>query len=156
MGTSGLFGFYYKGKYYVSYNHFDSYKSGLGQDIIDQIKKAITEGTFEEWKELLGKIIEVDQRIPPSPEEIEKLKKYANLGVSHQKYEDWYCLLHHCQGSLEKVLRSGYIWNCTLDNGIPDWDYYNYIVNFDTEKLDFWRYDTLKKSYSLDSLPDWQ
>lgn len=152
MGTSGLFRFYYKGKYYVSYNHFDSYKSGLGRSIVDQIKKAIFEGTFDEWKELLDKIIEVDQSVPPSQEEIEKLKEYANLEVSKRSYYDWYCLLHRCQGSLEKVLRSGYIFNCIFENGIPDWDAYNYILNFDTERLDFWRYDTLKKSYSLNSL----
>lgn len=156
MGTRGLFGFYYKGKYYVVYNHFDSYKSGLGRSIVDQIKKAMLEGTFGEWKELLEKIIEVDQSVPPSQEEIEKLKEYANLKVNRRTYQDWYCLLHRCQGSLDKVLKSGYIVNSVDENGTPYWESYNYIVNFDTERLDFWSDHNLKKSYSFDSLPDWQ
>jgi len=36
MGTRGLFGFR-RGRYYVVYNHFDSYPSGLG---------------FQLWKEI--------------------------------------------------------------------------------------------------------
>lgn len=44
MGTSGLFGFVYNGKYYVVYNHYDSYPDGLGQDIINEIKKMLDGG----------------------------------------------------------------------------------------------------------------
>lgn len=41
MGTRGLFGFYYKGKYYLCYNHFDSYFSYLGKNLIREIIKMI-------------------------------------------------------------------------------------------------------------------
>ena len=41
MGTRGLSGFYYKGKYYVMYNQLDSYPDGLGSIIITEIREAI-------------------------------------------------------------------------------------------------------------------
>lgn len=50
MGTRGLFGFYYNGKFYVVYNQYDSYRSILGVNIINEIKKVIENGNFEEWK----------------------------------------------------------------------------------------------------------
>jgi hypothetical protein len=37
MGTCGLLGFIIKGKTNGSYNHFDSYPTGLGLDIIEFI-----------------------------------------------------------------------------------------------------------------------
>jgi len=63
------------------------------------------------------KIIKEDDT--PTPEDIEKLKCYTNLTVSTQSTSDWYCLLRGCQGSLEKVLRSGYMLNYVDDNGVP-------------------------------------
>jgi hypothetical protein len=37
MGTRGWFVFVFKGKYYIIYNHFDSYPSGLGASLLEQI-----------------------------------------------------------------------------------------------------------------------
>lgn len=39
MGTRGYFGFYFKGKYYLIYNHSDSYPAELGKNLVEQIKK---------------------------------------------------------------------------------------------------------------------
>ena len=38
MGTRGLFVFVYRGKYYVFYNHYDSYPSELGEQIVDELR----------------------------------------------------------------------------------------------------------------------
>jgi hypothetical protein len=38
MGTRGYYAFRYKRKYYVFYNHFDSYWSGLGSKIIKELQ----------------------------------------------------------------------------------------------------------------------
>ena len=38
MGTRGLLGFIIKGKKKGSYNHWDSYPSGLGMEIITWLK----------------------------------------------------------------------------------------------------------------------
>lgn len=155
MGTRGLFGFFYKGKYYVVYNHWDSYPKGLGAIIVKELKQAIEEGRLEEWINLLIQIKIVDESIPPTAEEIEKLKIYADLKVSHQSYEDWYCLLRNCQGSLEKVLASGYMVNHVDEDGNPIWEEYAYIVNLDTNKLDFYNDEWESRSYEFNDLPNW-
>lgn len=38
MSTRGAIGFYYKGKEKVGYNHFDSYFTGLGNDLLNYLK----------------------------------------------------------------------------------------------------------------------
>ena len=52
MGTRGNYIFRYKGKCYVFYNHFDSYFSGLGADIVRELK-SWTADDFELAKVLL-------------------------------------------------------------------------------------------------------
>ena len=56
MGTRGLFGFRYKGRYYLMYNHWDSYFSGLGVKLLQEIKEAIDNGTFTQWIELFKSV----------------------------------------------------------------------------------------------------
>lgn len=38
MGTKGNYIFRYKGVYYIFYNHFDSYMTGLGADIVKELR----------------------------------------------------------------------------------------------------------------------
>ena len=54
MGTRGNYIFRYKGKCYVFYNHFDSYFSGLGEDIVRELKSWTAED-FELAKVLLDR-----------------------------------------------------------------------------------------------------
>jgi len=57
MGTRGIFGFIYKGKRYIVYNHFDSYPSGLGLWLlIEIISLALPSCDFSSWIEKLEKI----------------------------------------------------------------------------------------------------
>jgi hypothetical protein len=55
MATRGLFGFFYKGKYYVVFNHFDSYPEGLGRKIVKELKEALKDGLIR-WIQLLSQI----------------------------------------------------------------------------------------------------
>ncbi len=61
MGTRGLFGFKWKGKYYLAYNHYDSYFDGLGIDLIKEIIKMIKENKINEWIHLLENIKIIDE-----------------------------------------------------------------------------------------------
>ena len=155
MGTRGLFGFYYKGNYYVVYNHLDSYPSGLGVNIVEEIKKEIENGNFNNWITIIGKIKVVDDQIEPTNEDINNLKKFTNLFVSNSDTSDWYRLLRNCQGSLCNILESGYILNHVDKTGYPLFEEYGYIVNFDTNKLDFYIWGQKTDSYNFDQLPDW-
>ena len=74
MGTRGLFGFVYKGRHYVIYNHLDSYPSGLGMKLIKETIKAFKKDRFLSWKKLLSQIKIVEERDPSSVIEIEKFK----------------------------------------------------------------------------------
>ncbi len=155
MGTRGLFGFTYKGRYYVAYNHWDSYPSGLGVDIVNQIRKAIEENRLEEWKTLLEQIRVIDWEVKPTEEEIEKLAPYTDLTVSNGSTSDWYCLIRKTQGNLNSMLKCGYIDNhVNRETGLPECEEYAYILNFDTNMLDFYTGTILTQSYSLDQLPD--
>jgi len=111
MGCRGKFGFLYKGKLYMCYNHQDSYPSNLGVHLLLEILHA----NLDEWIKLLENIKEVWDDVEPTPEDIEKLKKYTCLAVSSQSTKDWYCLLRHTQGSFYHVLNSGYLMNVEGD-----------------------------------------
>lgn len=155
MGTRGLFGFTYKGRYYVAYNHWDSYPSGLGVAIVNQIKKAIAENRLEEWKTLLNNIKIIDWNVDPTEADIKQLAPYTDLTVSKASMSDWYCLTRKTQGNMDDMLNCGYIDNhVNKDTGEPQWEEYAYILNFDTNMLDFYTGEELSRSYSLDQLPD--
>ena len=49
MGTRGYKVYRHKGRYYVYYNHYDSYPSGLGLDILREIPRNVPKEEFEEW-----------------------------------------------------------------------------------------------------------
>jgi hypothetical protein len=55
MGTRGLWSVFFRGRYYIYYNHFDSYPEGLGQILIDQIPVEAEELQCEYLRSLLSK-----------------------------------------------------------------------------------------------------
>jgi hypothetical protein len=137
MGTRGAFGFRIDGLDKVTYNHFDSYPDGLGSDLIDDIIGS----SIEQMKKVARAIVLIDSDEPPTAEQIAANEKWANLEVSKQKLEDWYCLLREAQGSLAPWLDEelgvmidshGFL----LDSLFCE---YAYIVNLDDETFEFYR-----------------
>lgn len=63
MDAHSLFGFWYKGKYYLVYNHYDPYLQGLGATVIKQLKYAIDNNLLNEWKSKIIELKEVDDKI---------------------------------------------------------------------------------------------
>lgn len=59
MGTRGNYVFRFKNKYYVFYNHWDSYFSGLGDMIVKELAGLKPED-FEKMKQLLSNIKQRD------------------------------------------------------------------------------------------------
>src|SRR5207302_9462696 len=100
MGTRGLYCFRYKGRLYRMFRRWDSYPSGLGVQLVEEIKEAIKNGTFEQWKVMLDKIKVVDLVGKPTADEIKALSKYR---ASKEEEDDddesqmrWYTLLYGC------------------------------------------------------------
>jgi hypothetical protein len=55
MGTRGYYVFCFNGVYYVYYNQFDSYPSGLGLQIVEELSE-INNIVIDNWKIQLKKI----------------------------------------------------------------------------------------------------
>lgn len=139
MGTSGYLGFYYFGKFFICYNHYDH------NDIYNDLIREILTNDLDMWREKLKKIIIVNENIIPTSNDIEKLKKYTNLNVSSKSQYDWYCLLRETQGSFVKILDSGYI---LIDNNFE----YTYICNLDDNTFDIYSRKELVSSTSFHSM----
>mmetsp|Transcript_14809 Transcript_14809/g.16397 ORF Transcript_14809/g.16397 Transcript_14809/m.16397 type:complete len:170 (+) Transcript_14809:277-786(+) len=152
MGTRGLFGYYHKGNFYVVYNHWDSYPSGLGEAILDEVLSIIKPTQLQSWIERIDSIKVIDPNTKPTPEDVKKTVGSHDLSVSDQSLDDWYCLLRGCQGSLSAVLCSGYLLNHTQQSGEPDWEEYSYILNLDSNSFDYYKYDTLAYSEKFELL----
>ena len=135
MGTRGCYGFFKNGENKLTYNHFDSYFSGLGKDIMEFCQKT----NIKELNEMFNKIIMVDESDTPTQEQINECKQYADLTVGEQKVEDWYCLLRDTQGNLDvykKDLRYMIDNKEFMANSL--FCEYAYIINLDTNELEIY------------------
>ena len=101
MGTRGLLGFIILGQRHSAYKQYDSYPDGLGRDIVDFIL-SLTPEDYSTMARLVAEITWVEWRSKPSPELQERYQKsgFADLNVSKQSPEDWYCLLRKTQGAV--------------------------------------------------------
>lgn len=155
MGTRGLFGFYYKGKFYVVYNHSDSYESGLGAAVAREIAAAGPEG-IAEWKAAFdnGEIVVVseDGDRKPTPEDVARLAPYTDTSVSFGSLDDWYVLARRCQGSIVRVIESGYLVNHADDKGRPLWQVHGYIVDLDHNEFKHYIGETMARARRLDKV----
>lgn len=97
MGTRGAYGFRVGGKDKVTYNHFDSYPTGLGVKIIDYLR----DHSPEELRAVADRLTLVDEGSPAPPELVERYKGYADGRVSSGKSTEWYVLLRETQGEPE-------------------------------------------------------
>ncbi len=175
MGTRGVFGVKSNGKYYLTYSHFDSCPSGLGQVMVDMCKEFSRDNLWEKLEKRFSKVVLVSKNKKPTEKQIEKYCKagFCDLGVSRQTPEDWYCLLRRLQYG--KAIRA--ILDGKLNHLINNFDFfkdspsceYAYIMNLDTHCLEF--YDGFNKKpdknsplseklvgmYLFEAIPDnWQ
>jgi len=140
MGTRGAVGFKVDDKYFVTYNHYDSYPDGLGVEVVDFCYKV------EDWdqlKENIRKIELVKEDDCPTKEQIKECKKSTNLNVGDQSTTDWYCLLRGAQGveGFEAIYNSGLKYMIDNFEFLKDSLFceYAYIINLDTMKLEFYQ-----------------
>ena len=136
MGTRGAYGFISNNKEKVTYNHYDSYPSALGEIMI----KFINETDNKAIKSMFDKIKLVNQDDKPTPKQIGKYAEIADLNVSDKSVDDWYCLLRNTQGLLS-VYKNGVehmIDSHTFlkDSLFCEWAY---IINVDTMELEVYK-----------------
>lgn len=137
MGTRGAYGFRIDGKDYLTYNHWDSYPTGMGAVLVEEIGG--WNGNIEEMRALARHVRLIDRNTLPTDEQIKACAEYTDLGVNGQSTSDWYCLLRKAQGSLLAALDIGLMidgHDFVRDSLFCEWAY---IVNFDTGTFEVYR-----------------
>lgn len=136
MGTRGAYGFHKGGRDKITYNHFDSYPTGLGADVAEFIKNH----TDEELNEIFDRIILVKSGDAPSKEQIHECFEYYQCEVPMQLPDEWYSLLQDAQGDLEAHARG---LRYMIDNAdflrdslFCEW---GYVINLDKGVLEVYR-----------------
>lgn len=137
MGTRGFVGFVVDGVEKIAYNHFDSYPSGLGIDVLAWLRIA---GDLNAAREAAQALRVVDPESEPTDEDIERLGGYLNSNVGERRERpDWYQLLRETQGNPAAMLDAGVIEdaaNFPLDSLFAEW---GYIVDFDAEVFEVYQ-----------------
>jgi len=134
MGTRGAIGFFVNGKTKVTYNHFDSYPSGVGLDVLE-----FAEGnTWSDLTDMAEGIEMLEQESNPSEELKEKAKQ---LGIYDDKVGlqtdgDLYCLLHGAQGNLDTYAKLGAMVDDESFLGDSLFCEWAYIINVDDGVLE--------------------
>lgn len=136
MGTRGVWGLRKDSKDKLTYNHYDSYPSALGETI----KVFISKHSLKEISKIFDNIILVNKKVPPTKKQIEECNDYCDLSVSNRSSEDWYCLLREAQGNPEayfkglKYMEDNH--DFIQDSLFCEW---GYIINLDTKMLEIYR-----------------
>lgn len=136
MSTRGALGFRNATKDKVTYNHSDSYPSWLGI----QVMSFLHDTPETELKEIANRIELVSDDVKPTPEQIEAYKKHADVKVSSQSLQDWYCLLRNTQGDLSHY-RNGLRHMIDSHDFLKDSLFceWAYIINTDSGELEIYR-----------------
>lgn len=155
MSTRGYYGIKKKGELKGAYNHFDSYASGLGANLVETINKIKKEDRLRVLNETFDYIELVDGNIPPTEEQKEKCKKtnVVDLNVGNRSLDDWYCLLRKAQGDLDIYINKIIPYMENGNDFINDTLFceWAYIINLDTNKFEViygWK-DRKKKEFDL-------
>lgn len=173
MGTRGTITIIYRKKQLVLYNHYDSYPSGLGQQLIEELQLLLVQHGLAGLIVLFEKLVIIkpyeDECRQPTVEEMKQLHEYKESDSSESIAEkdalndwSWFSLLGKTQGSLVRTLESGYALNL-LDCDNKTWNQisrsyagsleYNYVVDLDHEQ--FYLREKKKNSLcSIHSIPD--
>lgn len=138
MGTRGLVGFVVDNTPKATYNHFDSYPSGLGMDVVkfvNSIKDADTATLAEQVRNLTP----VEDTEEPNAEQTASLAASGVSPANVSTGSDWYSWLRGAQGDLAEYLRLGFMPDGTAfgnDSLFCEW---GYLVNLDDETVEVYR-----------------
>lgn len=141
MSTRGAWGIKRGNKLIVQYNHFDSYPTGLGEQIIEDLnewRKNDAERWTERLNEVLDKVEVIDEEETSEATE-EQLQYIRDEGISFdENCKEWYSVLHELQGRVlpylkgfKYFLNAGEDW--LKDKLFCEWAY---IFNLDDDTLE--------------------
>jgi hypothetical protein len=137
MGTRGFVGFVIDGTEKIAYNQFDSYPSGLGATVLSWLSTAVSD--MDALRASVRELRVVEDGSTPTPEDIERLRGFANQNVSTQRLDEWYVLLRETQGQPELMLKAGVIEDASNFPTDSLFAEYGYIVDLDAGSLEAYR-----------------
>jgi tetrahydromethanopterin S-methyltransferase subunit B len=140
-------GFRLDGELKSAYNHWDSYPTGLGNDILEFLRA--TANNRDDILADIRKLTAVDPDVEPTEEQIRQLTRYADTNVSTRQLTEWYVLLRETQGNPLKTLMAGFFEPFPV--GEEEW---SYVMDFDADTLEVWEGRELVRSYPMDQLPE--
>jgi hypothetical protein len=149
MAEDGLIGFLYKGAKKITYHPSASTPEALGY----QVAIFCSRTPVEVMKAGFDKIKMVTARTEPTDKQVEECRRWMAPGGNEK---DWACLLGKTQGDLSAYFiwrRCKYMIDGSKSIGSI---FFKYIVNLDTEKLEFWTYVDFSKplaEFDLNSFP---
>lgn len=135
MSTRGFITFVIDGQEKTAYNHSDSYPDYLGVQVLKWLQGADIATVTEQARAL--RVAPSDSE--PTAEDVQRLLKYANLGVGEQSPQDWYCLLRETQGDPGLMLDAGVIEDAATfpqDSLFAEW---GYVIDLDAQKFEVYR-----------------
>jgi len=139
MSTSGLVGIKIGKQRKYTYNHSDSYPTGLGQEVV-KFCKTVTD--WDAFKANAKKVKLVDEDDKATNAQINKYIRFANTDVGEGELNSWYCLLRSIQGIgvLEQILLGNLEHMIDSNEFIKESLFceYAYIINLDTMKLEMY------------------
>lgn len=159
MSTRGAYGFIKNKEMKVSYNHYDSYPEGLGEDVVSFIKTT----SKESLNEIFNNIELVNQNDVPNEEQMRNIKQFLKDEELDNRYDpvhfgngkiDWYYLLNPCQGNME-LFKSGLKYMTDDKDFLEDnlFCEYAYLIDLDNNSLII-RSNEKEVIYDLDNIPD--
>ncbi|RLD64325.1 MAG: hypothetical protein DRJ01_01005 [Bacteroidetes bacterium] len=132
MGTRGAYGFVKGGVKKITYNHYDSYPSHLGEII----KGFLVNTSKEEIEEIFNRIILVDENSKVFEDVGED---FLNIGVSTGT--DWYSYLRETQGRLDVYKDENFKYMIDNQEFLNDGLFceWAYIYDLDKEELNIYK-----------------
>lgn len=146
MSTRGVLGLFSGGVTKATYNHSDSYPTGLGKDTAEELTEALKTIGIDKMRSNFKKIKMIkDEDKQPSNTDIKKYNDYANTHVGGPMSNDvvltWYQLLRETQGTLMPYYKGEVVHMIDGKSFIGSGLYceWVYIVNLDTEELEVYK-----------------
>lgn len=133
MGTRGAFGIFKGGQTKATYNHYDSYPSGLGVELLESLSKH----NIEALNKTFDNIVLVNGDVEPTDEQIAECLKIIDTNGD----KDWYWLLRDTQGDLDAYVVKGLKYMIDGQNFLKDSLFceWAYIINLDENVLEIYK-----------------
>lgn len=132
MSTRGAFGFTKNGVNKITYNHFDSYPTGLGFDIIE----FIMQNNIEKMNKIFDKITMVKYDDVPTVDQLKILEEYFGSKIDIRKIKDMEDLISSNQYITD--FQKGFPFMLDNESFMGDSLFceYAYIINLDDNTLE--------------------